>query len=497
MIHALTFAAYAITLDGKTVLPHARAAVADGHVLLPVRSLGNALGANVGYDGRSHTITVQRGAHVATIPAQGTVRVVNGTAYAPLRSVATAFGLGVGYDARTRTVALQDTGAAVPVARMTGPSALPQPALTPAPPGAFAISETPRNGTQVHEPYPTISTRFAGATAIDPRSLRVLVDGFDVTPYASIVGDQVLLTPRTALAPGRHDVVVTARDTSNGAALGNAWSFDDSFAFSNVPVVAPTPFAVSAIWIDRWITPGTNAFDVYVEGAPGITGYVGVDGVGGFFPLSVNSANSYVAHVFVPNGVNQPFARIAARITLPNGQLQTIVLPQRFNITTPPIVLTTPAPPRPTQIPSPRPTPTRRSVDVPTPTPPPAHRGVLTSTPTPAPTIPPAPPRTPAPGPTPSPVPAPSASPTRIPTRIVPPIPLPTRTPIRIPAPIASPARTPAPAPAPVRTIAPASVSTAAPTPPPTATPLPEKTRRPLIRRTPAPTPTPTPSAPG
>ena len=51
-----------------------------------------------------------------------------------------------------------------------------------------------------------------------------------------------------------------------------------------------------------------------------MTGYVGVDGVGGIFPLNVYSGNAYVAHVFVPSGVNQPFARVAARITLPNGQ---------------------------------------------------------------------------------------------------------------------------------------------------------------------------------
>nr|MDQ6943334.1 copper amine oxidase N-terminal domain-containing protein [Candidatus Eremiobacteraeota bacterium] len=85
MIHALTFATYAITLDGTPVLPHARAAVVENRVLLPVRALGNALGADVGYDGRAHTITVQRGAHVATISARGAVRIVKGSAYAPLR----------------------------------------------------------------------------------------------------------------------------------------------------------------------------------------------------------------------------------------------------------------------------------------------------------------------------------------------------------------------------------------------------------------------------
>ena len=464
MIHALTFAAYAVTLDGKTVLPHARAAVAGGHVLLPVRRLGNALGADVGYDGRAHTITVQRGAHVATISARGAIRIVNGTAYAPLRAVATAFGLGVGYDARTRTVALGEPhSAAQPGSVARGAQ---QPADAPAPrTAAFVVTETPRNAAQVHEPYPAISARFAGAAAIDPRSLRVLVDGRDVTGDASIVGDQVLYTPRTALSPGTHYVVVTGRDASTGAALGNSWSFDDSFDFTTAP--PPTPFPVGAIWVDRWIVPGTNAFDVYVEGAPGMTGYVGVDGVGGFFPLRVNSANSYVAHVVVPNGVNQPFARVAARITLPNGQQQLIVLPQRFNLVTPPIVFPATAPPapipQPTPTPPPRTIPIRRSVGVPTPTPPgataaptPPRRRILDATPAPTPT------RTPTPSATRTPAPSPTRTPAPPPAR--------------------------APSPPATRTAAPGAVPSTGATPAPT--PTPERTRRPLIRKTLPPKPT-------
>jgi hypothetical protein len=486
VIHALTFAAYAVTLDGKTVLPHARAAVADGRVLLPVRTLGNALGADVGYDGRAHIITVQRGAHVATIPARGAVRIVNGTAYAPLRAVATAFGLGVGYDARTRTVALRDPHGDSRAAASSGSvaRAVQQPgdAAPPAPrSGAFVVTETPRNAAQVHEPYPAISARFAGAAAIDPRSLRVLVDGRDVTGDASIVGDQVLYTPRAALTPGTHYVVVTGRDASTGAALGNSWSFDDSFDFTTAP--PPTPFPVGAIWVDRWIVPGINAFDVYVEGAPGMTGYVGVDGVGGFFPLRVNSANSYVAHVVVPNGVNQPFARVAARITLPNGQQQLIVLPQRFNLVTPPIIL--PATPPPARVAQPTPTPSipiRRSVNVPTATPAatasplgPTRRRILDATPVPTPMRTPvaSPPGTPSPTRTPTPLPTRSAVPS--PTRA--PAPLPLRTPL----------------PSATRTAAPVAVPSVAATP--AAVPSPERTRRPLIKRTLPPKPTPEPAA--
>lgn len=425
MIHALTFATYAITLDGKPVLPHARAAVVANRVLLPVRALGNALGADVGYDGHAHTITVQRGAHVATISARGSVRIVNGSAFAPLRVVANAFGMSVAYIAPTRTVALAQR--ALPTQTVTAPTVIVGDAVRP----PLTITVSPSPNAHVHDPYPSISARFAGAASIDPRSLQVRIDDRDVSADASVIGDQVLITPRTALMPGTHVVTITGRDMT-GAAISQQWAFVDTFAFSTAP--PPARFPVTAIWIDRWVTPGTNAFDVYVQGAPGMTGYVGIDGVSSYFPLQVYTANAYVAHVFVPNGVNQPFARIAARMTFPNGVQQTIVLPQTINLSTPPLqpAIITPSPvPRP----SPRAVPTRRSVDVPTPSPtpvPPPRRSVFTTTPAPLP-------------------------------------------------------RTPPPAPARTPTAAPAAASATAPA----ATPEPVRTRRPLIRRTPSPSPTP------
>jgi hypothetical protein len=426
VIHALTFATYAITLDGKPVIPHARAAVVDGRVLLPVRALGNALGADVGYDGRAHTITVQRGAHVATISARYAVRIVNGSAYAPLRIVADAFAMSVAYVARTRTVALAQRAAFVQLPP-PAPTVIVGDAVRP----PLTVTVSPASNAHVHDPYPSISARFAGAASIDPHSLQVRIDERDVSADTSVLGDQVLVTPRTALMPGTHVVTISGRDMT-GTAISQQWSFVDTFEFSTAP--PPARFPVSAIWIDRWVMPGTNAFDVYVQGVPGMTGYVGIDGVGSYFPLQVYTANAYVAHVVVPNGVNQPFARVAARMTFPNGVQQTIVLPQTINLTTPPLqpAIVTPVPK-----PTPRVAPTRRSVDVPTPTPtptPPPRRNVLTTTPAPL-------PRTP------------------------------------------SPSHTPVPSLPPKPAIVPLAG--------PTAMPEPVRTRRPLIRRTPAASPTP------
>jgi hypothetical protein len=480
VLTALTFAAYTITFDGRVVLARARAAVSSGHVLLPVRALGDALGAGVRYDGRARTIIVQRGAHVATIPASGAVRVVNGKAYAPLRAVATAFGFGVGYQARARTVALDDRAAPQTTARTGDVRASVrtsgQPNSTPPVP-AITVTLQPSANAELHEAYPAISARFAGAASIDPRSLHVIVDGNDVTAQAAVIGDQVLYTPRTALSPGTHSVSVAAQD-ARGTPLAQQWSFADTFQFAAAPPgPPPTPFPVSAIWVDRWVYPGINAFDVYVEGAPGITGFIGVDGVGSYFPLTVYTANAYVAHVFVPNGVNQPYARVAARLTLPNGDTQTIVLPQRLTLVTPPLAA-----------PNAQPTPAyrsapRRPLAVPT-TPPPQPRPRF-ERPTPAPAPTPAPTSTtPAPSPT-----APLATPA---PRTATPIasPSPARSPLRVPLRV----RTPLPAIAPAAT--PAPRPTATPTPRPTATPTPTPTPRPVRTRVPLrrPSPTPTPA---
>jgi len=419
VIHALTFAAYTVTLDGRTVLKHARAAVAGGRVLLPVRALGNALGADVGYDGRTHTITVQRGAHVATLSSRGAVRIVNGSAYAPLRTAANAFGMSVAYDAPTHIIALAQLAAPAETAQ-TAPTVIVGDAVRP----PLTVTLSPGSHAQVHDPYPQISARFAGAASIDPRSLQVRIDDRDVSADANVLGDQVFVTPRTALMPGTHYVTIAGRDTT-GAAISQQWSFDDTFAFSTAPPPVRQP--VYAIWIDRWITPGVNAFDIYVQGAPGLTGYVGVDGVGGYFPLQVYTANEYVAHVVVPNGVNQPFARVAARLVYPNGVEHTIVLPQTINLSTPPLkpmIVLTPTP-VPTPSPPSRTVPIRRSVDVPTPTPRPTPtpqpRRVLTTTPAPV--------RPPTPSPTPAVSPADTPTPVRTRRPLRKPVPTPSATP--------------------------------------------------------------------
>ena len=366
MIAAAAFAVVDIVLNGKTVLPHARAAVRDGRVLLPVRDLGRALGAAVRYDARERRVVVRRDARTVALGAREVV-VADGRAYAPLRAIAGAFGFRAAYVARTRTVVLArrvEPRAQRNAAPAVAPAAVPTPGsgAAAAPASARDAIVTPARSTQVNEPYPAVSARFAGSGGIDPRSVRVLVDGRDVSADAAVVGDEILYTPRTALAPGTHAVNVSAL-ASNGTPLAAAWEFGDTFAFAPPPPPSPPP--VRAIFLDRYVVPGTNAFDVVVLGVSGLTGFVAVDGVPGIAPLVVTGANSYVAHVVVPPGVAQPFAHVGARLTLPDGSIRVITLPQTIGLFT--ASASPPAHATPTSVPRAIP-PGRRSMAVPTPT---------------------------------------------------------------------------------------------------------------------------------
>lgn len=331
MIAGLTFAVYSITINGVHQLK-ARTAVASGHVLLPVRELGHDLFADVTYDGRDHSITIRRGTRVATMSSRRAVVIVNGKAYATLRTAADAFGARVSYESRTRTVALVDPTIAIGDAGDTRPHGPPAPAPAQTQPPTYTITLTPPAGAVVHDPYPQITARFMGAASIDPGSLNVTVDGREVGVDTAVLGDEVQITPRTALAPGTHSVAINARDITGGAIL-QQWSFSDDFAPAPAPPAAPNP--IGGVWIDRWIAPGTNAFNVFVAAPAGLTGDVSVDGVG-TFPLVAGGPHRYVAHVLVPPGVAVPFAHVRAEITLAAGQPQTIVLPQTLNISTPP-----------------------------------------------------------------------------------------------------------------------------------------------------------------
>ena len=87
-------------------------------------------------------------------------------------------------------------------------------------------SLTPDDRATVTVRRPTISASFDDSvgSGIDPQSIRMTVDGRDVTPDASINSNEISYTPSVGFSPGRHDVRVTASDMS-GNQVSKAWSF--------------------------------------------------------------------------------------------------------------------------------------------------------------------------------------------------------------------------------------------------------------------------------
>jgi hypothetical protein len=83
---------------------------------------------------------------------------------------------------------------------------------------------TPSNGARLGEPGRTaIHARLADqGSGVDPRSVRLTVDGLDVTRDARIDQDQVAYVER--LGRGTHQAVLVVRDRS-GNASRTAWSF--------------------------------------------------------------------------------------------------------------------------------------------------------------------------------------------------------------------------------------------------------------------------------
>lgn len=82
----------------------------------------------------------------------------------------------------------------------------------------------PRDKETIAPGQTTISATFddSGGVAIDPKSVRILFDGRDVTEYSAVTPQ--FFTYRVAPPPGNHQVQVNAQD-ANGGAIRQSWNF--------------------------------------------------------------------------------------------------------------------------------------------------------------------------------------------------------------------------------------------------------------------------------
>lgn len=113
-------AAPRVLLDGAQLSFDVPPVIEQGRTLVPMRAIFEALGAEVGWDGTTRTVTAARGqttvrltigvktAHKngAPVTLDAPAKVVNGRTLVPLRFVSEALGCSVQWDAKTQTVTI-------------------------------------------------------------------------------------------------------------------------------------------------------------------------------------------------------------------------------------------------------------------------------------------------------------------------------------------------------------------------------------------------------
>ncbi len=230
---ALAAGPVSVTLNGNPLTLNPAPTERAGRVFVPLRGVFENLGATVVYangvinaTGRNHNISLKVGSQTATVDGQQqTIDVapfiIGASTYVPLRFVSQALGATVNYDGANRVVALGTNGGGGGTAP-TGQTITPVPQAGRG--GAITLATvTPARGAEVTSRRPTIEATFGGGT-VDPNTVKVTVDGLDVTSDSTRSTTGILYAPRSPLQPGRHTVNVSGTD-SRGGAFNRSWAF--------------------------------------------------------------------------------------------------------------------------------------------------------------------------------------------------------------------------------------------------------------------------------
>lgn len=224
-----------VTVNGQPMYLNPGPIERAGRVFVPLRGIFEKLGAAVVYSsgtinatkGRT-TVSLQIGSTQATVDGQAQTLdvapfIVGATTYVPLRFVAQSLGAQVGYDNSTRVVAIVGGGAPPPYPPPNPRPPNPRPPYPPPPPnGGWLRNRQPAPDATTSDRFSVISadfrTRAAGGT------VRVWLDGNDVTYRCGISGTAFSYKPPAPLDFGSHTVRVSGRD-ADGARFDQSWSF--------------------------------------------------------------------------------------------------------------------------------------------------------------------------------------------------------------------------------------------------------------------------------
>lgn len=198
-----------------------------GRVFVPLRGIFEQLGASVVYQngqinatGDGRNISLQIGSTNATVNGQSQTLdsppfVEGSRTLVPLRFVAQALGANVDWNNSTSTVTITG-GANRGGAGGGGYNPKPRPPMNAQ---AYLNNREPQG---LVGRTPTISADFA--VPIQRDSVRISLDGYDVTSSVDFSGNGFRYTTRRPLGPGSHTVRVVGM-TRDGAQFDTAWDF--------------------------------------------------------------------------------------------------------------------------------------------------------------------------------------------------------------------------------------------------------------------------------
>ncbi len=217
--------ALSITVNGQTVPFNPPPIVQAGRVFVPLRGVFQSLGASVVYEGgvinatgNGRQISLRIGSTQATVDGQPSMVdvapfIVGASTYVPLRFVSQALGAAVNYDSANQIVALNLSGQAP-----SGPGPQDRPMMM----RDVLTALQPGDGANVRSSTPTISAGFR--RDVDPNSVRLTLDGRDVTPAATLSNTGFVYAPPSPLQSMPHTLMAEGK-LADGRPFAQSYSF--------------------------------------------------------------------------------------------------------------------------------------------------------------------------------------------------------------------------------------------------------------------------------
>jgi hypothetical protein len=289
-----------------------------GRVFVPLRGIFERLGASVVYSGgvvnatgNGRNISLRIGSTQALVNGQTQYLdvapfVIGSRTLVPLRFIAQALGASVNWNQESQTVSITSAGQVAHAA-------------TPAPNPSFNLQDTRPSGT-VTTLTPAIHAKFSEPVNRD--TLRVSVDGRDVTAdvYANANGFDV--TPSFQLAAGTHKVQVNGT-TQAGASFSRSFTFvtgGSASSSNSISNLSPQPGAsVTSNFTLKGKTAPNSVVHVVASGQTSAFG--GMLQIGeGTFQSDVNAdANGLFTVPIALNAVSGSQIRVVIQSTAPGG----------------------------------------------------------------------------------------------------------------------------------------------------------------------------------